>query len=333
MKLPRLARKFHTLLAGGATECSANRHTVEGRRDFQAYVKTAWRFCFSPHELTAPVKTPRHRASGRREDQSECEKCGLGLALIIAWLATFAAASTSAASAASDAARIYELRTYTATPGNLAAVVARFRDHTVKLFEKHGMVNVGYWVPADEKDGSADKLIYLLAHQSREAAAASWKSFMADPEWQAVQKRTEAGGKIVAKAERLYLTATDFSKAMTAGNGQGATRVFELRTYTAAEGKLGALDARFRDHTIALFPQHGITNLGYFHPADADKGAATTLIYFIAHADRAAAAASWKSFRDDPRWVKARTESEKNGKLTSKVESVYLNPVDFSKIK
>ena len=72
-----LTRKFHTLLAGEVTECSENCHAVEGRRDFRAYVKTAWRFCFRPHELKATAKTPTHRASGRREDQSECEKCGL----------------------------------------------------------------------------------------------------------------------------------------------------------------------------------------------------------------------------------------------------------------
>ena len=75
-----LARKFHTLLAGEATECSENCHAVGGRRDFRAYVKTARRFCFSPHELKATAKTPTRRASGRREDQSECEKCGLELA-------------------------------------------------------------------------------------------------------------------------------------------------------------------------------------------------------------------------------------------------------------
>ena len=73
-----LARKFHTLLAGEATECSENCHAVGGRWDFRTYVKTAWRFCFSPHELKATAKTPMHRASGRREEQSECEKCGLG---------------------------------------------------------------------------------------------------------------------------------------------------------------------------------------------------------------------------------------------------------------
>ena len=250
------------------------------------------------------------------------------LTLILAWLATMAVAP-----AASEAARVYELRTYTATPGNLAAVLARFRDHTVKLFEKHGMVNVGYWVPADEKDGSADKLIYLLEHRSREAAAASWKAFKADPEWQAVVKATEANGKIVAKAEAVYLAATEFSKAMDAGNGPG-TRVFELRTYTAADGKMAALDARLRDHAMALFAKHGITNLGYFHPLDAAQGAGTTLIYFLAFPSRDAAAASWKAFRDDPAWAQARAETEKDGRVTSKApQSVYLNPTDFSKIK
>ena len=86
---------------------------------------------------------------------------------------------------------------------------------------------------------------------------------------------------------------------MTAGNGKGM-RIFELRTYTAPEGKLGELDARFSNHTVALFQKHGITNLGYFHPADADKGAANTLVYFIAHKSRDAATA--KGFRDC--WVR-----------------------------
>jgi hypothetical protein len=120
---------------------------------------------------------------------------------------------------------------------------------------------------------------------------------------------------------------------MDAGNGNGGTRLFELRTYTAADGKLGPLDARFRDHTVALFAKHGMTNLGYFHPIDADKGAATTLIYFLAHRDRDAAAASWKGFREDAVWTKARTESERDGKLTTKVVSILLTPTDFSKLK
>lgn len=250
--------------------------------------------------------------------------------LLSLFLLAVAATSVRAADTASP---VYELRTYTTLPGRMPALMARFRDHTTKLFEKHGMVNVGYWAPIEAKDGAADKLVYLLAHKSREAAAASWKAFGADPEWKAVAAKSEADGKIVAKVESVYLAATDFAKAMDAGNGKGGERVFELRTYTAAEGKLAALDARFRDHTVALFAKHGMTNLGYFHPTDANKGGGTTLLYFLAYPNREAATAAWKGFREDAAWIKARTESEKDGKLTTKVESLYLKPVDFSKIK
>lgn len=234
--------------------------------------------------------------------------------------------------AAVVAAPVYELRTYTTMPDKLPALLTRFRDHTTKLFEKHGMVNIGYWTPTDEKDGSANKLVYLLEHKSREAADASWKAFNADPVWQDVRKKSEEAGKIVSKVDRQFLTQTDYAKAMTAGNGMGS-RTFELRTYTTPEGKLADLDARFRDHTIALFKKHGMTNLAYFHPMDADKGAANTLVYFLAFPNRDAATASWKAFRDDPVWVKAKEASEKNGKLTTKTESVFLKPTDFSAIK
>ncbi|MDP3068948.1 MAG: NIPSNAP family protein [Opitutaceae bacterium] len=248
-------------------------------------------------------------------------------------LALAALGAVPFASAAAHAGPAYELRTYHVLPGRMPAMLARFRDHTVKLFERHGMVNVGYWTPADEKAGEGAKLIYLLEHKSREAATASWKAFGADPQWQDVRKKSEADGKIVAKVESLFLTATDYSKLMTAGHGRGAPRAFELRTYVAAEGKLADLDARFRNHTLALFAKHGMTNLAYFHPADADKGAATTLVYFLAHANREAATASWKGFREDPEWLKARDASEKNGKLAAKVESVFLQAVDFSALK
>jgi hypothetical protein len=253
----------------------------------------------------------------------------LCLALVLGALASLASAQ-----AASDSGRVYELRTYTTAPDKLDALLARFRDHTLKIFERHGMENVGYWVPMEAKDGASNKLVYLLAHKNRDAAKASWKAFSADPQWQEVKKKTEANGKIVEKVDSVYLTPTDYSKAMNAGNGKGAARVFELRTYTAPEGKLGALDARFRDHTIKLFAKHGITNLGYFHPADADKGAANTLIYFLAYPSREAAAASFKAFRDDPDWQKALNNSQKDGKLTAKSpDSLFLKPVDFSKIK
>lgn len=242
-------------------------------------------------------------------------------------------AVVSPARAADVSGPVYELRTYTTLPGRYEALLTRFRDHTLKLFEKHGMVNVGYWTPVEARDGAGEKLIYLLEHGNRDAAKASWKAFGADPQWQAARNKSEESGKIVAKVESVFLSAADYTKAMTDGNGRGGQRLFELRTYVAAPGKLADLDARFRHHTVALFARHGMTNLGYFHPTDPDKGGGTTLIYFLAHAGTDAAAAAWKGFREDPVWVKARTESEKNGKLTAKVESIYLKPVDFSKIK
>src|SRR5947209_1483693 len=93
--------------------------------------------------------------------------------------------------------RIFELRTYTAAPGKIDALNSRFRDHTCQLFEKHGMTNIGYWTPADSKDPD-QKLVYLLAFPSREAARKSWAAFQADPEWKAVQKASEKDGKLLA---------------------------------------------------------------------------------------------------------------------------------------
>lgn len=113
---------------------------------------------------------------------------------------------------------------------------------------------------------------------------------------------------------------------------QDATHVYEMRTYTAPEGKLEELKTRFRDHTVRLFEKHGITNIGYWTPADAPLSA-NTLVYIIRHDSREAAKKNWSAFGADPEWQKARTASQVNGSLTTKVESVFLNPVDFSKLK
>ncbi|MBL4819736.1 MAG: NIPSNAP family protein [Gammaproteobacteria bacterium] len=116
----------------------------------------------------------------------------------------------STTSLAQNSGKVFELRIYTATPGNLANLHARFRDHTLRIFEKHGMTNVGYWSPTDP-DRAENTLIYLLAHDNREAADASWRAFSEDPEWQAVAEASNANGSILAGVERTWLTATDFS--------------------------------------------------------------------------------------------------------------------------
>ena len=105
---------------------------------------------------------------------------------------------------------VYELRTYTSGPGKLNDLQARFRDHTVRLFEQHGMRNVGYWVPTDAPL-SENTLIYVLEHDSRDTAKASWDAFRADPEWTEARAASERNGRLAINVESVYMTATDFS--------------------------------------------------------------------------------------------------------------------------
>ena len=249
-------------------------------------------------------------------------------------LTVVALAITLVAIAAEPAAkdsRVFELRTYYAAPGKLNDLQARFRDHTMALFEKHGMVNIGYWVPLENAE---NKLIYLLAYPSREARAKSWKEFGADPEWREVVKKSEANGRLVSKVESVFLTATDYSPEVKATKGS-EPRVFELRTYTTPPDRLDALNARFRDHTLKLFAKHGMTNIGYWTPMD--KGADNTLIYLLAHKSQEAAKKSFDAFRQDPDWIAARKASEDKagGSLTVQdgVKSVFMSATDYSPMK
>jgi hypothetical protein len=112
---------------------------------------------------------------------------------------------------AQPADRVFELRTYTTLPGRLDALHARFADHTIPLFEKHGMTNIGYFTPRDAPLAD-NTLIYLLAHDSREAADASWAAFLDDPEWKKAAEDSQRDGKIVETVERTFLDPTPYSQ-------------------------------------------------------------------------------------------------------------------------
>jgi len=229
-------------------------------------------------------------------------------------------------------ARVYEMRTYYAAPGKLDALHQRFREHTLKLFEKHGITNVGYWVPLDNKD---NKLLFVLSYPSREARETSWKAFLADPAWQKAVQESEAAGKLVRKVETVFLQPTDYSPPIKPA--KDGDRVFELRTYTASPGNLDALNARFREHTLKLFEKHGMTNVAYWNLMKDQKGADVQLIYLLAHKSVQAARDSFDAFRKDPAWVKARTASEAKagGSLTVKdgVRSEFHKATDYSPIR
>ena len=247
-------------------------------------------------------------------------------------LTTLLAFAMCSAFAAEKDTRLFEMRTYYAAPGKLDDLNARFRDHTTKLFAKHGMTNLGYWTPIENPD---NKLIYVLAFPSREARDASFKAFGADPEWKAAQQASEANGKLVTKVEQLFMTATDFSPEIKPSAG-AKERVFELRTYTTTPGNLPALLDRFRDQTMKLFAKHGMTNLFYWQLAPGQPAAENTLVYLLAHDSVETGAASFNAFRADPDWiaVKKASEDKAGGSLTipqpDGVKSVFMKPTDYS---
>jgi len=119
---------------------------------------------------------------------------------------------------------------------------------------------------------------------------------------------------------------------LLSGLAVAQSRIYELRTYTCYDGKLEALKARFRDHTIALFKRHGMESIGYWVPQDPEKSK-NTLIYILAHPSLEAAQKNWAAFRADPEWVKAKAESEAAGPITIKTESVFMTPTAFSALK
>lgn len=266
----------------------------------------------------------------------------LSLACTVAF-AAMTMMNGSKAKAAEPDMRCYELRVYYANLGKLDDLHARFRDHTIKIFNKHGMTSIGYWVPVDNTNNT---LIYMLSYPSREAREASWKAFQADPEWKAAKAESEKNGSLVSKVESTFLEATDYSPVIGMSvdgggklkkEGKTADRVFELRTYTATPNNLANLNARFRDHTVRLFIKHGMTNIGYWNLMKDQKDADITLVYILAHKSREAAKEGFKAFGTDPEWTAARKESEEKGggPLTIKggVKSVFMTPTDYSPMR
>jgi len=235
--------------------------------------------------------------------------------------------SSLALSAQKVDSRYFELRIYYCNPGRLDALIQRFQNHTTKIFEKHGMENIGYWVPVTNDKNA---LYYILAFPSKEAREKSWAAFMADPKWKEVQAKSEEDGKIIESIVSVEMKASEIMPKLKPGKGNG--RLFELRTYTCLPGRLPNLTTRFKDHTLKLFEKQGMENLMYFNTVEKD-GAQSKLVYLLGHKNQEAATKSWEAFRADPVWIAARDASEKDGKIVEKVESVYLTPLPFSKIK
>ena len=232
---------------------------------------------------------------------------------------------------------VYELRIYKANEGRFDHLVKRFREHTDRLFRKHDMEPVGYWVPTDGTAKQKRALVYVLKHSSRYDAYVNWGKFTRDREWERVLDLPIYKGLLSEKPTSVFMTTTDFSAmAFEAESNQiedGPEGVYELRTYTANPGKLLSLNTRFRDHTTRLFNRHGMKNIAYWTAFDKPE-ADSTLIYFVRHADREQADANWKAFMSDPAWKQVAKESQVDGKFLAKPpERLYLKPLPFSELR
>lgn len=225
--------------------------------------------------------------------------------------------------------RYFEMRIYYCHPGRLDALLERFTNHTTKIFEKHGMTNVGYWIPTNNTENA---LYYILAYPSQAARDSSWKHFGSDPEWKIVSKKSEETGKIVAKVKSIFMNATDFSPKIKPSGGD-IDQTFELRTYTQLPGRNPAILARFRDHTMKIFKHHGMKNIAYFTTIEKDPAVQSQLVYLISHTSQEAAKENWTGFINDPKWKKVAADSEKEGKIVEKIESVFMTPTAFSTIR
>jgi len=137
----------------------------------------------------------------------------------------------------------------------------------------------------------------------------------------------------VRTAPCALLLLTVLATVFLSGVASAADRVFELRIYTANEGKLEALKARFRDHTTAIFKKHHMEVIAYWTPQSDDPKSKDTFIYILAHPSREAATQNWKDFNADPEWVKAKGDSEKDGLLVKKVDSTFMDALPFSPMK
>lgn len=147
---------------------------------------------------------------GIRMFRRHLSRFGLGLAIFAMGVISGNLIQFNGVAEAKSSDRVFELRTYTTLPGRLDALHARFADHTISLFERHGMTNIGYFVPQDAPSAE-NTLIYVVAHDSREAAKASWAAFVADPDWLEARAASIEDGPIVDQIESVFMDATDYS--------------------------------------------------------------------------------------------------------------------------
>jgi hypothetical protein len=158
----------------------------------------------------------------------------------------------------------FEVRKYYANDGKLQDLLNRFQNHTMKLFEKAGMENIAYFLPVDNTDNS---MTYILGYPDEASRDKMWQSFMNDPDWKKAYEESHVNGPLVKSVDQTFMVLAphlnDNPRPMPSG-------VIQMRTYTLLEGKVPDIQARFRDHTQALFEKQGLKNYPYWMTAPKD---------------------------------------------------------------
>ena len=223
-----------------------------------------------------------------------------------------------------DDGPVYELRIYAAAEDRLGHLIKRFREHTDRLFRKHKMEPVAYWLPTDGTAKEKRRFVYILKHPSRYAAYQNWNAFTHDPEWKrGVLEKPEFQRLLSERPESIFLTPQDILGTFPHSTNPS---IFELRTTTVANGKLPDLQARHRQHTSRLQLKHGMRPRGSWFAYDKPESE-NTMVTLLRHTNRTQADLNWKAIEADPEWKKSR------GNLNTKTDRLYLKPMDFSPMR
>jgi len=220
----------------------------------------------------------------------------------------------------------FEVRKYYANDGKLQDLLNRFQNHTMKLFEKAGMENIAYFLPVDNTDNS---MTYILGYPDEASRDKMWQSFMNDPDWKKAYEESHVNGPLVKSVDQTFMVLAphlnDNPRPMPSG-------VIQMRTYTLLEGKVPDIQARFRDHTQALFEKQGLKNYPYWMTTPKD-GSQPKLLYLLGAKDQASFDAGFAAFVKDPEWIKARDASETSGKIVEKVDAIMFKTLPYSPLK
>ena len=214
---------------------------------------------------------------------------------------------------------LYESRIYKAVPGKLAAINARFANHTIGFFNEFDIGIVGFW---NDEIGASNQLTYILSFDSMADREKKWSAFGAHKPWLEVRAETESDGPLVSQVINSFMRLTPYSPEPSF-----KTTLQEKRIYEAMPGKLPELHDRFSNHTMGLFEKHGIENVAYWPE---DVGTSNRLVYMLGYPDLAAREKGWAAFRSDPAWQKASAASEENGALVRVSKHSILRLTDYS---